>query len=125
MKTQIKKLIKLAEDFREFSQNTSGRLDKYYCENKVWCYFADRNNYTSVHIDWANIDFHSLIQIEFKNPDNITPGKIKELIKYYSNELKELKVKAEEKSQDEIYKEKQDTIKTLEAELKRLKNESN
>lgn len=89
MKTQIKNLIKLAEDFREFSEKKYGWMTKRYFNSKIRCYFSADHKHTSVQIDWVVIYFYDdVTKIEFTNPKNITPEKIETLIKKYSIKLK-------------------------------------
>ena len=91
METEIKNLIKLARKFLKFSEKKYGWDTRYYLNYKVMCYFSEHDEHTSVHIDWAFIQFFPVIEIGFVNPKNITSEKISELVKKYSDKLKKLK----------------------------------
>lgn len=123
MQKELKELIKLAEDFREFSQMTTGWQSKYYCNNKVWCYFSDSRNHSAVYIDDIEINFFSPVQITCTY-SRLTKNCIANLVKEYRIKLDVLKTDYQKKTKVEIQAEKAENIKALKESLAELEEEN-
>jgi len=86
-KTTINDFVQLCKDFREFSQRVHGWNTELYCDKKVWCYFADQRNHTSVTIDDIEVSFHTQPKITI--PINMIGG-LAAITKSYRNKLNTL-----------------------------------
>lgn len=125
METQIKKFVKLCEDYRTFARKigkTAG-WEVIYEENiseKVKCYFSiEGGEHTAVEICNIQIQFHDMPTIEFQIK-SFTIKNLKQIIKKYTEILKQLDLEYKNKDKAKIKKEKDNKVKALKRQLKEL-----
>jgi|APSaa5957512576_1039674.scaffolds.fasta_scaffold135226_1 hypothetical protein len=118
-KKSLDNFKKLCENFRAFSWSDLNRSNKYYCDGKVWCYFAD--GHSAVYIDYFELHFHSTPRIQF--PIHRL-GEIEAVTKKYQKKLNELIEERETRSIQAKKDEKEAAIKDLEKRLSELKETS-
>jgi len=126
----IKRLIKLAEDWREFGRDKQNE-DCAYCNDayfdnvidKVRCYYADNSNHTSVRLDFIEIEFFSPVHITYRDSSKLTAVDTLALIRKYRSKLDIARAEYAKVSEEEIQKNKSDRIERLKKQLSELENE--
>jgi hypothetical protein len=128
MKDLLERLIKLAEEWRDFSRSVNGWDCREYLDHHVSCYFAHGGDHASVsfYIRDRSITFDT-IQIAFHEEPTVngftlrSQGYIDIAIIRYTEELKKLKVIFAGQDKAQAKREKDQKIKGLELQLKELK----
>jgi len=118
MKDLLKRIIKLAADWRDFSKATNGWVAQYFCNETVKCYFASNSDFSVVFfkindLEEISVNFHSVPSIDGFRVESC--DLIDNLLTQYTVSLSDLKSKEALRSKDDVENEKQIKI----AELKR------
>jgi len=127
MQRQLKKLVKLAEDYLEFSLMVHGWSQEYYYGREVWCYFAVDSDHRAVTIDQIHLSFHKPVKIECEC-NRLTIKSLFNLIAEYREKLDILKLEHKAKTKEEVKQDKMASISNLKkrlAELEEKEDEKN
>ena len=68
MKDLLERLVELAKEWRDYALKVNGRYTAYYNKEKVWCYFAEIGNHSSVTF---NITDEDIIEVSFHETPRI------------------------------------------------------
>jgi len=125
MRKAIEEIIKLAKDWRDYSEKSNGwNTVTYGCG--VWCYFSIGREHTSVHIEdngigCIEVAFHRIVKFTFSNPAMINAESINKITIKYRKILNEFNERYKKVTEVEKEQNRLDKIKHLESQLKDLK----
>lgn len=116
----LEKLVKLADDWKYYSHSIYGLSSQTYEKDdmRVWCYFSNNSNHSSVHIGEFDITYFNPIRFNCFTINNVQ--KLSSEIIKYRKYLNKLRKEQKAKSKEEIDTDKKARIIKLKSELKEL-----